>query len=684
MAGCFKFYRECNMKIDFKYKESLDRIKRIEGECFELEKDEEKKQYGLLLNKLAQYILKLTEIERNLNQNYLENNTFEKIFTDNHELYSEIMPENYKISYCNPQYAVLIFGENIGQLMASFYKEYIDCIEYAFRNKTYKLYEYNELFIQMYEYIRDNKVEYDELKKIFYCFKTKNILRDQKIFFMEDMNPEYVFLSDISEKSDLNDLRYLFKYGKYISDNEIEITKLLQNFSDEKLQNLAKTVVKAFLRGFETHNKDRKDRNTVRIVHVIGQERITRLIINELKKNNLNYIVVSTFSTEANRQFNIDHQFDRAIYVNEEYLKLIEESYSRASMECKNTLEGIAGNLIMLQFGEKLYKLESKSECPKFSKEQMNMMKNHNISMRKIIEMYIPRNETSYTGIAFPNPEIGDKFDEIYEAIMDVNMMDGIEYEKIQQIIIDTLDKGKYVHVKGRGENLTDIKVNLHEITNSEKETNFANCGADVNIPVGEVYTSPVLSKTEGVLHVREILIRDIKYIDLILKFENGYIVEYSCKNFNSKYDNEKLIEENLLLSNKTLPMGEFAIGTNTLAYMVAKKYEIVDELHTLIVEKMGPHFAVGDTCFAWAEDIPVYNILNNKEVIARENEKSCLRKVNVNDAYTNTHSDITLPYDSLDFVSVITKDDETIDIIKNGRFVLFGTEKLNESFDRV
>lgn len=684
MTGYLKFYQEYNNEVQCKYKDSLDRINKIKNECLELEKSEDKKQYGLLFNKLSQFMLKLAEIENSLNQNYIEKNTFEKLFTDNHELYSEIIPENYKTSYCNPQYTVSLFGESVGQLMAFFYMEYRNCIEYAFRHKYYRIYEYNELFIQMYEYIRDNKIEYEELKNITYKFKIKNIVRDKKIFFMEDMNTEYTFLSDISEKSDLKDLRYLFKYGKYVSENEIKIAKLLQNYSDIKLRALGKTIVRAFLRGFETHNKNRKARDTVRIVHVIGQERITRLIIEELKKNNLKYTIVSTFSTEANRQFHIDHQFDSSIYVNCEFLKLVENSYSKAVEECKNILEKIAGNLIMLQFGEKSCKLESKSECLKFSLEQMNMMKNHNISMRKIMDMYIPRNETSYTGIAFPNPEIGKKFDEIYEAIMDVNMMDGIEYERIQQVIIDALDKGKYVHVKGRGDNLTDIKVNLHEIENEEKETNFSNCGADVNIPVGEVYTSPVLNKTDGLLHVKEILIRDIKYSDLMLKFQNGYIAQYACKNFDSECENKKLIEQNLLLSNKTLPMGEFAIGTNTLAYMVARKYGIIDDLHTLIVEKMGPHFAVGDTCFAWAEDIPVYNILNNKEVIARENEKTCQRKVNINDAYTNTHSDITLPYDSLDFVSIITKDEETIDVIKDGRFVLEGTEKLNDPFDKM
>lgn len=71
--------------------------------------------------------------------------------------------------------------------------------------------------------------------------------------------------------------------------------------------------------------------------------------------------------------------------------------------------------------------------------------------------------------------------------------------------------------------------------------------------------------------------------------------------------------------------MGEFAIGTNTTAYVAAKKYNIADKLPILIAEKMEPHFAVGDTCYSWSEDTAMYN--PDGKVIARDNEISILRK---------------------------------------------------------
>ena len=74
--------------------------------------------------------------------------------------------------------------------------------------------------------------------------------------------------------------------------------------------------------------------------------------------------------------------------------------------------------------------------------------------------------------------------------------------------------------------------------------------------------------------------------------------------------ENRKYIKENIMMNHETLPMGEFAIGTNTTAYVMAEKYQIGDKLPILIAEKMGPHFAIGDTCYSWSEDSPMYNPL--------------------------------------------------------------------------
>ena len=110
----------------------------------------------------------------------------------------------------------------------------------------------------------------------------------------------------------------------------------------------------------------------------------------------------------------------------------------------------------------------------------------------------------------------------------------------------------------------------------------------------------------------------------------------------------------------------------------MAKEYQIGAKLPILIAEKTGPHFAVGDTCYSHAEDTAVYNP-NGKEIIARDNEKSLLRKEDMSKAYFNCHTDITIPYDELGAITVIRPDGSTADIIRDGLFRVEGAKELNE-----
>ena len=119
----------------------------------------------------------------------------------------------------------------------------------------------------------------------------------------------------------------------------------------------------------------------------------------------------------------------------------------------------------------------------------------------------------------------------------------------------------------------------------------------------------------------------------------------------------------------------------NTTAYVMANKFGIVHKLPILIVEKMGPHFALGDTCYSRAEDHKVYNP-DGKEIIARDNEVSALRLEAPEKAYFNCHTDITIPYDEIGEIAAVLHDGSRIPVIANGRFVLPGAEILNEPLE--
>ncbi len=128
-----------------------------------------------------------------------------------------------------------------------------------------------------------------------------------------------------------------------------------------------------------------------------------------------------------------------------------------------------------------------------------------------------------------------------------------------------------------------------------------------------------------------------------------------------------------------TLPLGEFAIGTNTTAYVTAKKYGIEDKMPILIAEKMGPHFAVGDTCYSWCEDIKVYNPNGKRDHCQRQfgidpqKKKMCQKHISI--AIQILRSRMK-NWAVLQLLQRIKKE---ITLLKNGKFVLPGTEILNE-----
>ena len=344
-------------------------------------------------------------------------------------------------------------------------------------------------------------------------------------------------------------------------------------------------------------------------------------------------------------------------------------------------LAGVHGGPAVIEtFGEEPFSPVSKPEAYALSEAQQKLQVEMDNESGQIVNRYIKGDERSFTIIAYPVPEIGEKFQEIFAEIVKINTLDYKLYERIQQTIIDELDTCQWVEIKGKDGNETDLIIHLHTLDDPQKQTNFENCVADVNIPVGEVFTSPVLAGTGGVLHVKKVYLNGLQFRDLKLVFDCGQVIDYSCSNFNTEEENRAYIEDHILHHHAKIPMGEFAIGTNTTAYVAAEKYGIADKLPILIAEKMGPHFAVGDTCYSWAEDIPVYNP-DGKEIIARDNEISSLRKEDVSLAYYGCHTDITIPYDELGSIAVIDEEGESHSIIENGRFVLPGTEELNNPF---
>ena len=539
-----------------------------------------------------------------------------------------------------------------------------------------------ELFVEIYNYFEDKEgIDKTAIEQAVYWY-----FHDYSEIFIGDSVRELVdseedFLYQIVMNSDLNDLRYLYQYGQHIGKNETGIAAFLNGMSDEEIQAMADTYTEGYRIGFAATGKDLSKKTTAQVRYPIGFERMVRAAVKNLEKLHLK-VTMRACSSAANKQYDYDHKEDKALYYDKAYVERRLEVMKTSFEEMKKLANGQAGPAVIEVFGEIPFSPETKKEVLKLDEKQQQLSV-YDMSMSgQITNQYIIGEERSFTIIAYPVPEIGEKFEEIFAETVKINTLDYTLYQNMQQKIIDVLDQAEKVHITGKNGNKTDLYVSIWPLKDATKESAFENCVADVNIPVGEVFTSPVLKGTTGKLFVSQVYLNELKYLNLEIDFEDGVIRDYTCTNFEKEEECRKYIKENVLMNHETLPMGEFAIGTNTTAYRMARDFDIADKLPILIAEKTGPHFAVGDTCYSHEEDMVTYNP-DGKQIVARENDFSKLRSEDMSKAYFNCHTDITIPYDELDKITVIRKDGTTEDIISDGRFVLAGIEELNKPLDR-
>ena len=519
-----------------------------------------------------------------------------------------------------------------------------------------------------------------EIRKCMYSF-----MHDYTEIFNADaicrlIDPEYDYFTQIVMEAELDYPAYLYRYGLYIGKDETESAHFLHSLTKQQMQAMADTFTEGYRIGFETTGKDISKKSVVEIRYPLGFERMVRAAVHNFKKIGLQP-VLRPYSISLNKQFTYDHKEDRGLWLDKALIERGLEVDRTVWEKHKAIAPNYGGPAVIEIFGTKPFSPEQKEERVTYTDKQREIDVYERSEKSQLINHYIHGEERSFTIIAYPVPSIGEKYEEIFAETVHINTLDYMLYRNMQQKIIDVLDTADRVHIKGCNGNRTDLYVKIHPLSDPAKETAFENCVADVNIPVGEVFTSPVLQKTEGKLHVTQVYLGEFLFKNLELDFENGRITAYSCTNFDSEDENRKYIEDNILFHHKTLPMGEFAIGTNTTAYRMARKYQIADKLPILIAEKTGPHFAVGDTCYTYDEDNMTYNP-DGKAIIARDNEISIRRKEDISKAYFNCHTDITIPYDELGAITVVRADGTTTDIIRNGRFVVPGTEPLNEPLD--
>ncbi len=644
----------------------------------------------------------------------------------NEALYSELTDEGKARSFLDVEYAASRLG-SIGTLLSAWYVEFRGIIPFTYENRIKDITVILETVMQLYcafeehaqVFAEDEPVSADseeyrelsaELSEIIYSYiydYTDEFVND---YVKRECSPEYSFAKDIVMHADLDNVgddSYLYSYGEYITDEELGTVALLSKLSEEQIERMASAYTTGYIRGFEMTGKDISLKATVVCYMPLGFERFMRAAVRQFeaagleviinrnpvhlinKKNNAN--IKPGFYGASNAGIDYSHKEDLALFWGDKLKAKRLEALTEAYEANREQLKKHSGHACVEIFGKKGETPVNTPHRAAYTGHQLKVTREYAFRAHEIAQSYTPDEETSFTIIAWPTPSIAvdinenaaaaqQRYRELFEKFIEINTLPVDEWQQIQQHIIDALDTAEYVEVRGTGGNETDIRVKLHTLSDPSAQTNFENCLADVNIPAGEVFTTPVLKGTDGTIHAGYVYIGGYLFKDLKVSFKDGRVCGYSCANYADPEEGRRLIEHVIFKDRSELPMGECAIGTNTAAYAAARKYGIADRMPVLIAEKTGPHFAVGDTCYSFEEDIVTYNP-DGKQIVARENECSALRNTAPEQAYFSVHTDITLPYEELLYIRAVSGS-SCVTIIENGRFVLPGTEGLNEALN--
>ncbi|MBO7402645.1 MAG: hypothetical protein J6U10_06615, partial [Lachnospiraceae bacterium] len=378
--------------------------------------------------------------------------------TNNDALNSWKLEGNYEDSFVNPARAVKEYGDK-GQIVAFLADKLVFGNVHLFSGRKERFAAALELFLEIYGLYR-NGADAAEWQKAVARHQTDIIETAAKEAVSRQYDPDDRGIARIIERVTPGDYRYLYLYGLPVSENEIRTAKFIDSLPESDLEAMAGTLTKGYRKGFEVMGVDFARKRSVCIYYNLGFEKMVKTAAGQFKEMGL----LSTFLAQSeaeNKQSDFDHKQDMALYLDKAYADAYLAAYRKAYERIKDKVRAHGGPAAIEIFGERDFEPVSKKEAPAFNEEQRPLyasLINKNTLLRT---EYLPGDERSFAIIAYPVPEIGEKFEAVFADTVKVNTLPRAKYQKIQQSIIDALDLGDHAVIKGMNGNRTELTVSF-------------------------------------------------------------------------------------------------------------------------------------------------------------------------------------------------------------------------------
>ncbi len=457
---------------------------------------------GDYFKRTAEFVLLMLEALEKAENGWMETASLEELQAWNDRLYGDIAGKAYESSYANPAWAVSRLPDACGQILSFVYTELRGMIVYACERRTEEMLICMELFLQIHSEFTGGEVpSREQLASDVYWFISdySDVMVAGRV--REQLDPSLSFARDIIMEADLMDPRYLYRFGEYISGTEIGTSRYLAGLSGEEIDRIAGVFTEGYRRGFEAAGKPLHRKKTVNIRYGLGFERIIRQAVKQFEAMGLESIIyraavsrvnmrenarIGYCGSSPNKQYDYDHRGDAALFMDrafaERRIGVLKTAYERYREPARTH----GGPAVLEIFGETPFVPETKPEALKLDEKQQEIQVSLNNRTGQLVNTYIPGEERSFTIMAFPVPDIGPRFEEIFRETMKLNTLDSRTWQQIQQNLINVLDTGVSVHILGKGDNRTDLKVMLAGIRDPLLSVILAGIFRDHAVPEGK------------------------------------------------------------------------------------------------------------------------------------------------------------------------------------------------------
>lgn len=389
--------------------------------------------------KMAEFTLRMADTYRYVADGRLYRASLKELQEKNRSLYEEILPGNYESSFTNPVYSVKKLGEDYGRLLCVLYAELRSMIAFAYEKQQEELTIRMELLLEIYGAFLCALTEtgklpvYEQIRESFYFF-VSDYTREAFVKRLDaTVNPKADFALEIIRKSDAETPEYLYYFGEYITENEWKTWEHLKELPEETIQLMADTYTEGYRIGFEVGNKDITKKKTVNIRYCLGFERVVRRAVDNFEKMGLQPTIyrsavsllqgkglgrVGYYGAIPNKQYDFDHKDDQALFLDKRLVQVRMEAWQEAYETYKKQAAVFGGPAVIEMFGEKPADLKEKKEAPHLSESQQRLSVEYMATVGELQNRYIKGEERSFTIIAFPTPEIGENYKQIFDEVI--------------------------------------------------------------------------------------------------------------------------------------------------------------------------------------------------------------------------------------------------------------------------